>query len=140
MGALVDLGLPAEKLRQELKALDVGNYTLEVSRGAKNQISGTGVEIRPGSGHEHHRHFSDIRTMIAASSLDPAVKEMSLAVFQRLAEAEARVHARTIDEVHFHEVGAVDSIVDIVGTAVGIRFFKPDRIVSSELPMGHGFV
>jgi pyridinium-3,5-bisthiocarboxylic acid mononucleotide nickel chelatase len=140
VGALLDLGLPAERLRDELKKLNLGNYTLEVFRGAKSQISGSGIEVRPGSGHEHHRHFSDIRNLIEESSLDPDTKAMSLSIFLRLAEAEARVHARKVDDVHFHEVGAVDSIVDIVGTAIGIQYFKPDRIVTSELPMGRGFV
>jgi uncharacterized protein (TIGR00299 family) protein len=78
--------------------------------------------------------------MILKSALDPEVKEISLAVFQRLAEAEARVHKKTVEEVHFHEVGAVDSIVDIVGTAIGVHYFKPDKIYASELPMGWGFV
>ncbi len=140
LGALIDLGLPAERLKAELKKLNLGNYTIEVFRGAKNQISANGIEVRVGPGHEHHRHFSDIRSLVEESSLDPGVKETSLAIFRRLAEAEARVHRRNIEDVHFHEVGAVDSIVDIVGTAVGLDFFRPGRIVSSELPMGRGFV
>lgn len=140
LAALLSLGLPKEKLLQELKKLNLENYSVEIFPGSRSGIAATGVEVRVGHSHHHHRRFSDIRTLIQESSLDPQVKEIGLKIFQRLAEAEARVHDKTIDEVHFHEVGAVDSIVDIVGTAVGIAFFNPERILSSELPMGRGFV
>ena len=140
LAALLDLGLPLERLREDLKKLGLKNYSLEVRPGSRSGIAALGLEVKAGPHEEHHRHFSDIRDMISGSSLDPGVKEMSLAVFQRLAEAEARVHKRKVEEVHFHEVGAVDSIVDIVGTAIGIGYFRPDRIQASELPMGWGFV
>jgi pyridinium-3,5-bisthiocarboxylic acid mononucleotide nickel chelatase len=140
LAALLDLGLPQEKLQEDLKKLGLTNYSLEVRPGSRSGIGALGLEVKVGSHEEHHRHFSDIRGMITRSSLDPGVKEMSLAIFQRLAEAEARVHRKKVEEVHFHEVGAVDSIVDIVGTAIGINFFRPDRIYASDLPMGWGFV
>ena len=140
LGALLSLGLPKEKLLQELKKLNLENYSVEIFPGSRSGIAATGVEVRVGRQHHHHRRFSDIRALIQDSALEPAVKEISLKIFQRLAEAEAKVHSQNIDEVHFHEVGAVDSIVDIVGTAVGIAFFNPERILSSELPMGRGFV
>jgi hypothetical protein len=113
---------------------------LEIFSGSRSGIAATGVEVRVGHQSHHHRHFSNIRALIQESSLEPGVKEISLKIFQRLAEAEARVHNKAVEDVHFHEVGAVDSIVDIVGTAVGIAFFNPERIFSSELPMGRGFV
>jgi len=140
LAALLDLGLPLEKLQEELKKLALENYSLEVRPGSRSGIAALGLEIKVGPHEERHRHFSHIREMILKSMLDPEVKEISLAVFQRLAEAEARVHKKTVEEVHFHEVGAVDSIVDIVGTAIGVHYFKPDRIYASELPMGWGFV
>jgi uncharacterized protein (TIGR00299 family) protein len=140
LAALLDLGLPLERLKKELGKLDLANYSLEVHRGSRSGISALGLEVRLGSEEEPHRHFSDIRELIERSSLDPEVKRLSLAIFLSLAEAEAKVHKKRVDEVHFHEVGAVDSIVDIVGTAIGIHFFKPDRIYSSELPMSRGFV
>jgi hypothetical protein len=140
LAALLDLGLPLEKLQEELKKLGLKNYSLEVRPGSRSGIAALGLEVKVGPQEEHHRHFSDIREMISRSSLAPGVKELSLAIFQRLAEAEARVHKKKVEEVHFHEVGAVDSIVDIVGTAIGIGFFRPDRIYASELPMGWGFV
>ena len=140
LAALLDLGLPQEKLRQELAKLGLGNFSLEIFRGSRGGIAALGLEVKVGPQEEHHRHFSDIRKMIEGSTLGQSVKEKSLAIFQHLAEAEAKVHGQTVEEVHFHEVGAVDSIVDIVGTAIGIDHFAPERIVSSELPMGRGFV
>jgi uncharacterized protein (TIGR00299 family) protein len=86
------------------------------------------------------RNMLDIRKMIETSSLEGGVKETSLAIFQRLAEAEAEVHGQKVKEVRFHEVGETDSIVDIVGTAIGIEHFRPMKICSSELPIGSGFV
>ena len=140
LAALLDLGLPQEKLRQELAKLGVGNFSLEIFRGSRGGIAALGLEVKVGPQEEHHRHFSDIRKMIETSILSQSIKEKSLSIFQHLAEAEARVHGQRLEEVHFHEVGAVDSIVDIVGTAIGIDHFAPERIVSSELPMGRGFV
>ena len=140
LAALLDLGLPQEKLREELAKLGVGNFSLEIFKGSRSGLAALGLEVKAGPQEEHHRHFSDIRKMIETSTLEQRVKETSLAIFQRLAEAEAKVHGQRLEEVHFHEVGAVDSIVDIVGTAIGIDHFSPERIVSSELPMGKGFV
>ncbi len=140
LAALLDLGLPLEKLREELKKLTLENYSLEVHPGSRSGIAALGLEVKVGPREENHRHFSQIREMILKSLLAPEVKEVSLAIFQRLAEAEARVHKKTVEEVHFHEVGAVDSIVDIVGTAIGLQHFKPQKIYTSELPVGRGFV
>jgi pyridinium-3,5-bisthiocarboxylic acid mononucleotide nickel chelatase len=140
LAALLSLGLPRELLLRELKKLGLENYTVEIFPGSRSGIAATGVEVRVGEQHHDHRHYGDIRALIQGSSLEPRVKEISLKIFQRLAEAEGRVHGKAVEEVHFHEVGAVDSIVDIVGTAVGISFFNPEKIFSSELPMGRGFV
>jgi uncharacterized protein (TIGR00299 family) protein len=140
LAALLDLGLPQSKLVEELKKLGLENYSLEIRAGNRNGIAALALEVRVGPHEEHHRHFSDIQAMIGKSSLGSGVKETSLAIFRRLAEAEARVHKKKVDEVHFHEVGAIDSIVDIVGTAIGVHYFQPDRVYASELPMGRGFV
>jgi uncharacterized protein (TIGR00299 family) protein len=140
LAALLDLGLPQEKLRQELGKLGLENYSLEIFQGSRSAIAAVGLKVRVGPQKELHRHFSGIRKVIEDSSLEQGVKERSLSIFQRLAEAEAKVHHQRVEEVHFHEVGAVDSIVDIVGTAIGIEHFTPVRILSSELPMGRGFV
>lgn len=91
--------------------------------------------------HPHvHRSFGDIREMIEKSELSKPVKELALKIFLRVARAEARVHGKTVDEVHFHEVGAVDSIVDIVGCAILIHMLKPDAVYASIVQDGHGFV
>ena len=139
LAALLSLGLPQEKLLQELKKLNLENYSVEIFPGSRSGIAATGVEVRVGHQPHHHRHFADIRALIQESSLEPKVKEISLKIFQRLAEAEARVHNKTVEEVHFHEVGAVDSIVDIVGTAVGIAFFNPEQDFLLRAAHGPGF-
>lgn len=140
LAALLNLGLPEEKLRLDLAKLGLKNYSLNIFQGSRNGIAAAGLEVKVGPREEHHRHFSDIGNMIESSSLEPGVKKISLEIFQCLAEAESRVHSQKLEEVHFHEVGAVDSIVDIVGTAIGIDYFQPEKIFSSELPMGRGFV
>ncbi|MDI6756160.1 MAG: nickel pincer cofactor biosynthesis protein LarC [Thermodesulfobacteriota bacterium] len=140
LAALLNLGLPEEKLRLDLAKLGLKNYSLNIFQGSRNGIAAVGLEVKVGPREEHHRHFSDIGNMIESSSLEPGVKKISLEIFQCLAEAESRVHSQKLEEVHFHEVGAVDSIVDIVGTAIGIDYFQPEKIFSSELPMGRGFV
>ena len=140
LAALLDLGLPQEKLRMELEKLDMKNYNLNIFQASRSGISAAGLEVKVGPGEKPHRHFSDIRKIIEDSSLRAGVKKTSLAIFQCLAEAEAKIHSQRVEEVHFHEVGALDSIVDIVGTAIGIEYFQPGKILSSELPMGRGFV
>ncbi|HSR10925.1 MAG TPA: nickel pincer cofactor biosynthesis protein LarC [Thermodesulfobacteriota bacterium] len=140
LAALLHLGVPEEALRSELGKLGLDNYTLEIRKGSRSGIAAMSLEVKVGPREEHHRHFSHIRDLILGSSLEQETKDLSLAIFRKLAEAEARVHGQTVDDVHFHEVGAVDSIVDIVGTAIGIVFLKPEKIYSSELPMGRGFI
>jgi len=92
------------------------------------------------SAHDHHRHYSEIRALIDASGLSTAVKTGSQAIFLRLAEAEAQVHGVPVDEVHFHEVGAVDSIIDTVGAAIGLEYLGVERLYASALPLGSGQV
>jgi uncharacterized protein (TIGR00299 family) protein len=141
LAALIDLGLPPATLQMELAKLGLKDYELKISRGSRSGIGAMGLEVGVGKGKEQtHRHFSHIRRMIEESALGQEVKTISLKIFHRLAEGEAKVHGQDIEEVHFHEVGAVDSIIDIVGTAIGIQFFQPDRILSSDLPLGRGFV
>ena len=93
-----------------------------------------------GHSHSGHNHFGEIKNLIEASALDEWVKENSIRIFTRLAEAEAKVHGSTVEKVHFHEVGAIDSIVDIVGACIGFRYFKIDRFASSPLELGGGTV
>lgn len=139
LGALVDLGVPWEEIDRALRTLDLPHWTAEVQevrRGgfrAKQLIISAPVENRC-------RHLSDIARLIEQSGLTSRQKELALAIFRRLAEAEAFVHGTTPDGVHFHEVGAIDSIVDIVGTAVGWDLLGAERGIASPVAVGGGTV
>lgn len=141
VAALLDLGVPLEHLRAELAKLSLppDSYALSTHRTERHQIPAIKfcVEVRD----EHtHRHYADIDAMILESTLCEAVKNSARRIFRCLAEAEAKVHCVAVEEVHFHEVGALDSIVDIVGTAICLEYLKVEQIRVSALPMGSGFV
>ncbi len=140
LGALIDLGVDRNYLEAELARLKIGPYRLEIRRDLRKGIAGTRVEVIPAGHSEHHHHtaFKDIRSLIEESGLSDRVKTVSLAIFVKLAEAEGKVHGRSPDEVAFHEVGAVDSIVDIAGAAICLDFLKPDRVLSSPVQVGGG--
>jgi uncharacterized protein (TIGR00299 family) protein len=140
LGALVDLGLPLEDLRGELAKLPFGGYRLEVQRVHRAGLHATKVDVVIEHEHHHHRGIHDILHLLEASSLDAPVKERSAALFRRLAEAEARVHGVDPAQVHFHEVGAVDAIVDVVGSVIGLRWLGAERVVASALNVGSGSV
>ena len=151
VGALLALGLDLEHLRAELATLPVHGYALRAERRLVNAITAVKFDVdlhgahghAHGHAHEHehaHRSFGEIRRMIEGSGLTPRVKETALAIFGRLAEAEGRVHGVPAEAVTFHEVGAVDSIVDIVGTAIGLVALAVDRVYVSALPLGSGLV
>lgn len=139
LGALLDAGLPEETLKKELSALPLAGFTLQCAKTAPHGLAATRVIIDVSHDH-HHRSWHSISAMLAQSTLTPAVKEKSLAIFSELAEAEARVHGCRPEEVHFHEVGAVDSIIDIVGAAIGLHYFGIQELISSPLPLSHGWV
>lgn len=143
VGALLSLGVELESIEKELGQLPVGGYTLAVSERRANGIRACKFDVRlekAPSAHHGHTAFREIRTMLQSSRLRPAVQDRALAIFTKLAEAEGRVHGVATDDVTFHEVGAVDSIVDIVGAAIGIEYFAPDRVLVSALPLGSGVV
>lgn len=144
LGAMVDLGVDAGDLTRELGKLSLGSeYEISFRRESKNGIGGTKADVRLKEGpHEAHghRYLKDVAEIIGRSGLNGRVKQSALEMFRRIAQAEAKVHGTTVDEVHFHEVGAVDSIVDIVGAAVCLDFLRPDRILSSPVQVGGGFV
>jgi len=139
LGALLDLGLEVSHLEEELSKLPMEGYSLSAERLKKGGI--TGVRFRVDVHKEQHsRKHARIRQMIEDSQLSLEVKDVSLRIFRRLAEAEAHVHGVELEEVHFHEVGAVDSIIDIVGTAVGFSDLGIRRVLASPLTVGSGFV
>jgi pyridinium-3,5-bisthiocarboxylic acid mononucleotide nickel chelatase len=157
LGAMLDLGIDPEYLKKELARLPVHGYTLKIERGIRKGISGTKIEVviddyhqylyhhghNHEHGEEHHHHprtFGEIRQMIVSSALAENVKDISIAIFSKVAEAEAKVHDKPVDEVHFHEVGAIDSIVDIVGAAICLDMLAPDEVQCSTVELGGGSV
>jgi hypothetical protein len=146
VGALLALGVELERLRGELAALPLSGYAVRAGdklvhgiRACKFDVD---VEEQPPDHRAAHAHraYADIRAMIGASALSARVRELALAIFARLAEAEGRVHGVPADAVTFHEVGAVDSIVDIVGTAIGLTALEVDAVYVAALPLGSGTV
>ena len=140
LGALIDLGVDQDFLLQELQKLDLGPYDVKIQKDQRRGITGTRVDILPPEHNRQERTFKDIVQIIEASGLSPAVRALSIAIFKKIAEAEGKIHNRAIDEVHFHEIGAIDSIVDIVGAAVCLDHFQVERVISSPVQVGGGFV
>ncbi|MCF7939532.1 MAG: nickel pincer cofactor biosynthesis protein LarC [Spirochaetales bacterium] len=142
LGSLMDAGLSLERVKSELAKLKLSHYDLTVQEVSRKGISGSQalVIVQEDHHHHHHRHLSDLKEIIGTSPLLDSVKEKSLAVFNRLAEAEAKVHGIGIEHVHFHEVGAMDAIIDVVGAVAGIEALGVQRIYSSPLHLGTGTV
>jgi len=140
LGALIDLGVDSSYLKNELDKLGISGYEIDIRKVEKNHITGTDVYITVKEEEQHHRSLSDINSLIDDSSLDDDVKKLSKKIFYRLAEAESKVHNVKVDEVHFHEVGAVDSIIDIVGAVIGLKKLGVENVFCSHLPLGKGFV
>ena len=141
LGALVDLGVDPRKIRKALKTLDLKGYKLKTSRVQRGLIAGTKVQVRlTKSSHHPARKYSDIKKLIADSDLSSTAKKNSLEIFKRIAQVEAAIHDTAMEKIHFHEIGAVDSIVDIVGGVVAIESLKLDKIYASPLNVGEGFV
>ena len=139
LGALVDLGLEIEDIASTLSSLDLEEFRLEAREVSSYGLRATKVDVVvPDS--VLVRTFNNIRDMIENSALPQQVKVTSLEIFMRLASAESVVHGKPIDQVHFHEVGAVDSIVDIVGAAYGVYSLGISEVFSSPLPLGHGMI
>lgn len=148
-GALIDAGLDLSFFKKELRKVAVDGYAVRAERQSRLGISGTRfiVELKEaghghehGNGHAHGRSFSDIVKLIRASRLAPAVKDDVIDIFKIVARAEGKIHNRSMNDVHFHEVGAVDSIIDIVCAAVGIRALGIQKACASQIPAGSGVV
>lgn len=155
LGAFLDLGVKQETLLEGLKKLKAEGYRIEISKKDKNGIMGTDVNVVLENHHSHdHEHHHDhhghhhshdqnlysIEELIDASDLDEKIKKLSKSIFKKVAKAEGKIHGKPIEEVHFHEVGAIDSIVDIVGVAICLNDLKVDKVISSPLHTGTGFV
>jgi uncharacterized protein (TIGR00299 family) protein len=154
LAALADLGVPEEHFNAALGKLGLPGWKLRLSPGSKNGICGTRADVdvlpiplkpgrlamNPKAERHDHRAYRDIKAMIEGSGLPAGTKDLALSIFGRLAEAEAKVHGTEVEDVGFHEVGAVDSIVDIVGAAIGLEYLAPDRVLCSRVELGGGFV
>jgi pyridinium-3,5-bisthiocarboxylic acid mononucleotide nickel chelatase len=139
LGALIAAGVEREKLIAALKQLKVDGFEIYVEMVDRSGISSTHVDVHVP--HEHvHRHLRDIKAIISASGLSDSVKQRSTEIFTRLAEAEAKVHGIGVEQVHFHEVGAMDAIVDVVGACVGFEMLGVERFACSKIHVGSGFV
>ena len=162
LGAMIDIGVDAAVLEAELAKLNLDGYQLHVGRKTKSNIEGVKFDVHllpvkggehshehghshshshdDNGGHSHERNFADIQSLINASALSAWVKEKSIAVFRRVAVAEGKVHGMPPDEVHFHEVGAVDSIVDIVGGCIALELLDKPRVLAAPVTEGTGWV
>jgi uncharacterized protein (TIGR00299 family) protein len=139
LGAVLDAGLSLEALKEGLAGLQVSGYEIEARQVRKRGIAGTLVDVHV-SEDQAERHLSDIVDIIQGSDLPDDVKNRSESIFTRLAEAEAKVHGSQVNRVHFHEVGGVDAIVDIVGSVLGLRLLGVEKVLSSALHLGTGTV
>ena len=139
LGALVACGMPVDKLEEELKKLNVGGFELKRETVLRSGISAVHVKVLTEPQHEH-RNLSHIKNIIDSSSLSGRVKEMAAGIFTRLAEAEAKVHGTTPEKIHFHEVGALDAIIDVVGACIGLEYLGAGTVVSSPLSLGTGTI
>jgi hypothetical protein len=140
LGALLDAGLSEEGLRESLGRLPLGGYALDIRRENRLGLAATRAEVRVTEESHHHRHLSDIGEILDGAGLPGRAGEWAKAVFRRLAEAEGRVHGSSPEEVHFHEVGAVDSIVDIAGVCAGLALLGVEEVQAGPLPLGSGYV
>ena len=139
LGALVDLGLPIEELRAWLARLPVGGFQVFATPVTRCGLTATMVRVVTDE-HHHHRDLAEIEGIIAGSTLPGPVIERAMSAFRRLAEAEAAIHRVPVRDIHFHEVGALDAIVDIVGACIGLHLLGIERVVGSPVAVGSGTV
>jgi uncharacterized protein (TIGR00299 family) protein len=137
LGLLIDLGVDFNEIKQELGKLPISGYRLEQRQEKRHGIGGIRVEVFC-DGRQPSRTWQNIDTLITDCSLSQSVKEIARKTFRSLGEAEAHVHKTTLNDVHFHEVGAVDAIVDIVGSAIGLDLLGVDNVISAPLPLSSG--
>jgi uncharacterized protein (TIGR00299 family) protein len=140
LGAMLDLGISEEFLINELNKLNLDGWKLEVSKDQRHGIKGTKVTVKQTLHEPAHRHIEDIEKIINDSSIEVVTKELSKKIFMKVAEAESAVHGIPVDKVHFHEIGAIDSIIDIVGAAICFNALKTDAVHVSVVELGGGMV
>ncbi len=139
LGALVALGVDAKKLVEQIKLLDVADFSIEFSTKNKSGITAIYADVKVPKENKH-RHFSMIETLINKSRLNDSIKTRAVKIFKKLAEAEAKIHGIELEKVHFHEVGAMDAIIDVVGACIGFELLEIEKFVCSRIHVGSGFV
>ncbi len=139
LGALLDAGLSLDQLNQELGKLGLPNWEIVATREMRQMLAGTHVEVKIGK-ETKHRRLPDIRQILQVSTLDVELQERAIGIFTALARSEARVHGMEPESVHFHEVGAVDAIIDIVGFVIGLDLLGITQVFASALPLGSGWI
>ncbi len=139
LGSLIDAGLRLEDLEEELSKLGISGYTIHADKKEKKGIWGTQFHVDI-SGPHHHRGLKDIITLIDQSQLSSIIKDRSKMIFDNLAKAESKIHNQPVDKIHFHEIGAVDSIIDIVGAVIGLKFMNIQLLMTSKIHVGTGFL
>ena len=140
LGAMIDLGIELSYLKRELDKLNLEGWDLVAETDQRHGIKGTKVTVRQLAEEHSHRHLSDIAKIISCSTLSDTVKKLTMEIFMKIATAEAAVHGIPVEEVHFHEVGAIDSIIDITGAAICFEALNIDAVYVSEVELGSGFV
>lgn len=142
LAALADAGADREYIEQELSKIPFERFELQWKQVNKKGITALKLDVilHPEEKPVHHRHYSEIKAMINETDFHPQVKAYSHAIFEKIAKAEAKIHGVSMDNVHFHEVGAIDSIADVIGTALAIHSLEPDLIMSSPVPLGSGTI
>ncbi len=140
LGALIDAGLSPRRLREELKKLRIPTVHLRVTKVLKSGISGTRVVVEGGDGKKSHRNLTEVLRIVKRSGMAAEVKKISEEIFKRIASAEGKIHRVPAEEVHFHELGGLDSVVDIVGAVWGIREMGIEKIHVSKVNVGGGFI
>ena len=138
LGAFVSAGLPLEELSRELQRLSLQGFELQASHVERSGIVGVKVDVVISAQPKYHRHLKEIMELIEKSGLSSGVKEYSKKIFHEIAKAEAKVHNTTIEKIHFHEVGALDSVVDVVGAAICLEKFGVKQVYSSPVKLGSG--
>ena len=140
LAALLDLGLDYDELALELEKLGLDGYGIQAQRASRKGIVGTQVRVVIDPKQPNHRNLRQIEALIGSSLLSDAVQARAISVFRRLAEAEARIQDTSPDQIHLHEVGALDAIVDIVGGAIALEWLNVDRVLCSPVELGSGIV
>lgn len=142
LAALVDAGADKDYVEQELAKLPVDPFTLHWSRVTKRGVSALKLDVLLDEANppKHHRHYKDIAEMIVRAGFSEKATALALSIFEKIAIAEAKIHDVPVERVHFHEVGAIDSIVDVIGVALALDSLEADKIISSPVPLGSGSI